>query len=228
MDEIDLAAPVDLAQDGLANEGLVVLADVGAYGQPLLGWSVYGAHISHAGQRHVQRAWDGRGCQRQDIHFLAHLFEALFVCDAKALFLVDDEQSKVLEGNVLGQEPVGADDDVHAPGSQAHDDPFLFLAGEESREHPDRDGEGTEAFGKGLVVLLGQDGGGYQHGHLFPIHDCFEGRPQSYFSLAIAHVATNEAIHGARKLHVRLDLLQGADLGIRFYIGEGCFQLGLP
>ena len=32
--------------------------------------------------------------------------------DAEALLLVDDEQAEVLERDVLGQQPVGADDDV--------------------------------------------------------------------------------------------------------------------
>jgi hypothetical protein len=77
-------------------------------------------------------------------------------------------------------------------------------------------------------VLLSQDGGGHQDGNLLAIHDGFECRAQGYLRLAIAHVATDEAIHGARELHVGLDLFQGADLGLGFDVGEGRFQLGLP
>ena len=42
----------------------------------------------------------------------SHLFEALLVGDAEALLLVHDDESELLEGNVLLNESVGADDDI--------------------------------------------------------------------------------------------------------------------
>ena len=40
------------------------------------------------------------------------LLDRLLVGDAEALLLVDDEQAEVLERDVLGEQAVGADDDV--------------------------------------------------------------------------------------------------------------------
>ena len=48
-------------------------------------------------RRHVQRARDGRGGQRQHVHLAAQLLEPLLVRHAEALLLVDDQQAQVLE-----------------------------------------------------------------------------------------------------------------------------------
>ena len=42
---------------------------------------------------------------------------------AEALLLVDDQQAEVLELDVAGQQPVGADDDVDRAVGQPVDDP---------------------------------------------------------------------------------------------------------
>ena len=42
----------------------------------------------------------------------AKLFDPLFVRDAEALLLVDDEQAEVAEVHVLGKQPMRADDHV--------------------------------------------------------------------------------------------------------------------
>ena len=77
-------------------------------------------------------------------------------------------------------------------------------------------------------MLLGQDCGGYQHGDLFAVHDGLEGGAEGHLGLAIAHIATDEAIHGTWELHVGLDFVKGAGLGFGLNVGEGRLQLGLP
>ena len=64
----DLAAAVEFALDGVADDALVVLGDDGLDGQPVLGRGFDGAHVARAGQRQVERAGDGRGGQGQHIH----------------------------------------------------------------------------------------------------------------------------------------------------------------
>ena len=60
VDEEDLPAAIDLAQDRLADQIVVELADVGADRQALLRRRLDHAHVAHVGQRHVQRARDRR------------------------------------------------------------------------------------------------------------------------------------------------------------------------
>ncbi len=48
-------------------------------------------HVAEADERHVERARNGSGGERERVHVFAHFFQALFVGDAEALLFVDDE-----------------------------------------------------------------------------------------------------------------------------------------
>ena len=72
---------------------------------------------------------------------------------AEALLFVDDDEAEVGEGDVLLQEPVRADDDVHlALGEIAQDAPLLGL-GLEARELFDAHRETGEARAERAIVL---------------------------------------------------------------------------
>jgi hypothetical protein len=77
-------------------------------------------------------------------------------------------------------------------------------------------------------MLLGQDGGGDEHGHLYAVHHRLEGGSQSDLGFPIADVAADQTIHRPGTLHVLLDFLDGAQLVIGFDVGEGAFQFALP
>ena len=89
----------------------------------------------------------GMGVARHGEHvdFLAHLLQALFVADAEALLLVDDQQAEVLKLDVLREDAVGADEDVDLAGLDFLDDDLLLLRRAEARDHLDGDGELREA-----------------------------------------------------------------------------------
>ena len=74
-----------------------IRSDVRDDRQAFLGRRIDGRDVAHAGQRHVQRARDGRGGQGQHIHLGAHLLERLLVRHPEALLLIDDQQSQVFE-----------------------------------------------------------------------------------------------------------------------------------
>ena len=69
--------------------------------------------VPDSGQAHFQRARYGRGRHGQHVHVRAQLLYRFFVSDAEPLFLVDDQQPEVLELDVLRQQLMGADDDIH-------------------------------------------------------------------------------------------------------------------
>ena len=110
---VDLPAAGQLLADGLGYDALVVLQHVGFHGLALKGRLLQCGHIPDAGQRHVQCAGDGRGRQREHIHADESLFQLLLVLDAEALLLVDDDQPQIMELYIVGQQPVGADNDVY-------------------------------------------------------------------------------------------------------------------
>ena len=61
-------------------------------------------------------------------------------------------------------------------------------------------------------MLIGQHGGGHQHGHLFRVASCLEGSANGYLGLAKPHVATHQAVHWFGLFHVGLHLLRGLQL----------------
>ena len=67
-----------------------------------------------------------------------------------------------------------------------------------SQEHLDADGVLREALGKGLVVLLGQEGGRHQNGDLVSVIDRTERGSHRHLGLAEAHITAHESVHGGR------------------------------
>ena len=76
-------------------------------------------------------------------------------------------------------------------------------------------------------MLIGQYGCGYKHSHLLAVGTCLEGRTHCYLRLTEAHIATHEAVHGLRALHVGLHVLRGLLLVGRILIEETGLQLVL-
>ncbi len=103
-----------LAFERLANELLVVLADVGLHRAPALGRRLDHADVAHAGKRHLQRARDRRRAHRDHIDAKLELAQQLLLLDAEALLLVHDQQAEVLGSHVTPEQAVGADQDVRA------------------------------------------------------------------------------------------------------------------
>ena len=77
-------------------------------------------------------------------------------------------------------------------------------------------------------VLLGQDRGGHEHGHLVAGVDRLEGGPHRQLGLAVADVAAQQPVHRPRLLHVGLDGRDRRQLVGRFHVGERGVELALP
>ena len=226
--EEHLALAQELATDGLGHGPLVVLPHVGEDRLAVRRRGVQQRQVADAGERHLEGPGDGRGRQREHVDVGLHLLDRLLGAHAEALLLVDDEQAQVLEGDVAGQEAVGPDDEVHLAGRQPLRHRARLGRGEEPGEQLDPHGVGREAVGEGLEVLGGEERGRHQQGHLLAVLDGLEGGPQRHLGLAEADVAADQAVHRGLGLHVRLDLLDGAELVGGLLVRERLLQLGLP
>ena len=94
--EEGLATARHLAPDRLGHEVLVVVAHVGLDRAPTLRRCLDHGDVAQAGQRHLQRARDRRGRQRQHVDLEPQLAQQLLLLDAEALLLVHDQQAQVL------------------------------------------------------------------------------------------------------------------------------------
>ncbi len=95
VDEEDLAAAAQLAQDRLADQLVVEAGDVGAHRQAVDRRGVDHREVAQPHQAHVQGARDRRGGQGEHVDLGAQFLEPLLVGDAEALLLVDDHQAEV-------------------------------------------------------------------------------------------------------------------------------------
>ena len=136
----------------------------------------------------MQRAGDRGSGQGQHIHAALEVFDLLLVAHPEALLLVDDQKAQVLKLHPGGQQLVGADDHIHPARLEPFQDLRLLLGGLEAGEEGHVYREAGKAGGDGIIVLLGQDGGGHQHGHLLAGEHRLKGGPQGHLGFAVAHV----------------------------------------
>ena len=223
-----LALAHELAPDGGGDLLVGVGAHVGEHGVALLRRGGQGGGLADAGQRHLEGARDGGRGHRQDVHVGPHRLELLLVLHAEALLLVDDHEAEVLELDLLGQQPVGADHHVHGPVLQPGERLLGLLGGLEPGERGQAHREAGEALGERLGVLLGQQRGGHEHGDLLAVLHGLERRAHRHLGLAVAHVPGDQPVHGDLPLHVRLDLVDGGQLVRRLDVGERLLELALP
>ena len=98
---------------------------------------------------------------------------------------------------------------------------FAGLGGrEEPGQHLDPHRIAGEAVGERLVVLLGQQRGGHEHGDLVAVLHRLERGPHGDLGLAEPDVAADQAVHGRARLHVGLHVLDGREL-VRASPGTG-------
>ena len=133
-----------------------------------------------------------------------------------------------MEFHVLAQQAVGAHDHVQLAFFQLFQGLLLLGGGAEPAEHLHPHVEAGKALLDGVVVLLHQNGGRGQQGHLLALHHGLEGGPQGYLRLAVPHVAAQKPVHVVRAFHVGLDLGHGLLLILRQLVGEGVLELLLP
>ncbi len=119
--------------------------------------------------------------------------------DAEMLLLVDDEQPDVGKLDALGQQRVGADDDVDAAARQPGLDLLGLGGGYQARELLDPHRIVGEALLEGFVVLATQQRGRHHHGDLLARHHGDEGGAQGDLGLAETDVAADQPV-GRRAL----------------------------
>ncbi len=112
VDEEDLTAAVQLAQDGVADEPGGRLGDPCLDRQPVLRRRLDQRQVADAGERQVERPRDRCRGQRQHVDLAAQLLEPLLGGHSETLLLVHDDHAQVAEPDVLAQQAMRADDEI--------------------------------------------------------------------------------------------------------------------
>ena len=197
VDEENLPAAIQLAQHGMADQRFVEPGDARFDRQPIFRRRFQIRNVAQAQERHVQRARDRRGGHRQHVDRLPQGLEPLFHLDAESLLLVDNHQAQIGERHVGLREPVRADDDIDRSGFQALDD-LILLRPVQTAERRDLEREFGHPLGERAAMLLAENRGRHEHGHLIAGIDRFERGPHRHFRFAVADVAAQQPIHRPR------------------------------
>ena len=194
--EEDLAAARDLALDRFAQHVVVPARDEGADGAPVQRRRGDQRQITQAADRHLQRARDRRGAQREHVDLGAQLLDALLVGHAEALLFVHDQQAELLEVHVLRQHAMGADHDVELAllELRARVSPVL-PSSRSATAARSRIGYSCHALAEGLGVLLREHRGRAQHRDLATGHRDAKRSAHGDLGLAEADVAADHAVH---------------------------------
>ena len=225
--EVDLAAAQDLAQDRLLDHRFVAALHEGLHRQPPRRRGGDDGEVADPAHRHVQRARDRRGGHGEDVYLGTQALQALLLGHPEAVLLVDDQQPHPGQLHRLGEQLVGADDDVRLALLDTLERGGLPLAGGEARDELDVHGGVGEAVAEVLVVLAGEQGGGHQHHHLAAGVYGEEGGAHGHLGLAEADVAAHHAVHGPRGGHVADHRADGGALVRRLLEGEGGGEAGV-
>ena len=228
MEEEGLAAALDLALDRLADQVLVVGADVGADRAPALGRGLDHRDVAQPGEAHLQGARDRRRREREDVDFQLQLAQQLLLLDAEALLLVDDDEAQLLGADVAREQPVGADQDVDLARLEVLEHGFDLGRRAQPGDPLDPEREVGEALAEGAEVLLGEDRRRHQDHHLLAVGGGLDRGPQRHLGLAEADVAADQAVHRPLGLHVALDRLDRLQLVGGLAVGEGGLHRDLP
>ncbi len=224
---VDLTATLQFPQHRLAHHRRLVLAHEGLDSQALGGRGGDDGEIPHARHRHVEGTRNGGRREGEDIHVGAQRLDLLLLAHPEAMLLVDDEQAQILEGELGAQQLVGADDDVHLALGHLLHHRALLLGGAEAAQHLDPHRPVGEAVAEVVIVLLGQEGGGHQHGHLLAAMHGHKRRPHRHLGLAKAHVAAHQPVHALGLTHVAEHSIDGVELIVGLLEREASGKLAI-
>ena len=223
-----LSTTSQLTPDGIEQHAVVLLKHERLHRMAVLRRLLDGGHIADTGQRHVERARDRRCRQREHIHVFAHFLERFLVSDAEPLFLVHNEQTEILELDLLVEQLVRADNQIDRARLQLFEQRSLLRAGLVAREQLDCDGMTLKTLHRGQVMLPREYGRRYEDRRLLARENALHHGTQRDLGLAKADIAAQQTVHRAVGLHIVLNLGNAAQLVVGLLVGEILLELTLP
>ena len=163
-------------------------------------------HVTEIGQH--QSARDRRRGEHQHVDSFAFLRQRQPLVHAEAVLLVDDGEREIVEGNVLLEQGMGAEQEIDVAEGEPVED-FLarrsaLAAGEDGDMQARRFGQRLD----GVEVLAGEDFGRRHEGGLPAGLDHGRRRQQRHHGLAGADIALQQPQHALRQRQVVDDVVE--------------------
>ena len=101
IDIVHLSASGKFTVNGFPHHLVIILHYIGLDRKPVNRRLLQNTHVTYPDQTHMERPWDRRGRQCQNVHIFLELFDFFFMGNTKTLFLVYDEKAEILKHHVF-------------------------------------------------------------------------------------------------------------------------------
>ena len=125
------------------------------------------------------------------MHVRAQLFELFLMPHAEALFLVNDQEPKVFETNLICEHRMGSDHDIDCAAGQPVSGFIGRFGRDKTRQLPDLERKAAKPLSKAFRVLTRKKRRRCDHGHLQTTTGRHKCRPHRNLSFAKPNIATN-------------------------------------
>ena len=107
-----LALAKQFSTNGFHGKTLIEFTNVGEDGLAVGGGSLQKREVTNAHQTHFECSRNWCSAQCEHVYIVTHLFHGLFMLHTKALFFVNNQQTKIFEFNGVLQQAMCANDAI--------------------------------------------------------------------------------------------------------------------
>ena len=225
---VNLSAASHLTADCFANHLFIKLHHVGLYRNPIKWGLLKHTHVADPDQAHMQRPWDWRCCQCQNIHVFFQILDFFLMGYTETLFLVNNQKAQILKLDIFRQYPVCADQNINLALFQILKCPSLLCRCAKPAQQVNPNREILHSLGKCIVVLLCKNCSRNKEYNLFTVLYRLKRRSYCDLCLPIAHISANQTIHDFAALHILLDCINCSQLVLSLFKRKHLFEFPLP
>ena len=225
--EEHLSVTAHLKIDGLGND-LLVERMYFRLDRITVGWrSLDNRQITRSHQRELQgtRNRCSRHGQGIDIHL--QLTELFLHTHSEFLFLIDNQQSQILELDTLADNLMRTDQDVQISFGQVFQNLMGIFGRTGTAQVVHLARHSFQTLLERLVMLESQYRGRYQYRHLLVVGHRLERGTYRHLCLTEAHIAAHQTVHRPVTLHIGFHLLGSLQLVGGIFVKEARLQFML-
>ena len=182
---------------------------------PSGGQLIQDGHIQITVHDQRQGPGNGRGGHHQQMGVRTLGGQLRPLRHTKAVLLIGNDHTQVRKHRSIGQQRMSAHRQINGAGGNGLPDGLLFRLLHRAGQQPNTQTQRRKQLLQGLVMLLSQDLRRRHQCRLLVIVSRQIGRSGSHHSLAAAHIALDQAVHGRAPAHIGSDFVDGPLLSAR-------------
>ena len=220
----DLSAAAEFPGKSGGDKGILLLGDYGMDRQTLHRSRCNRAQIPQSGHRHVKGSGNRRGGHSQHVDCGPDRFQLFLVLHAETLFLVNDDESEIMELHIRADQRMGSDDNVNGAFRETRQQTAPLFSHFQAGERLNDNRIFRKPFRETQIMLLGKNRCRHKDRNLFPRYRALECGTHGDLGFSVSDISAEEAVHRALRLHVKFNLFDGFPLSVGLLEWEGVLE----